>query len=127
MSYEYYVWVEECTTNFQLTMTKVFRSLLDNYIIIYLDDILVYSKTWGQHLKDLEAVFALYGQHRLITKGSKCEFSKEELGFLGHFISNEGIEIDPKKIDTFRNWESLTNVKNLKSFLEFINYALTTQ
>ncbi|GJP30216.1 hypothetical protein CLOM_g23531, partial [Closterium sp. NIES-68] len=80
-------------STFQLTMNRVFRDLLDKCMIICLDDILVYRKTREQHLKDLEAVFQRLQQNRLITKGSKCEFLKQEMEFLGHVISMEGITL----------------------------------
>ncbi|GJP76087.1 hypothetical protein CLOP_g6470 [Closterium sp. NIES-67] len=86
-------------------MNGVFRELLDKCVIIYLDDILIYSKTREQHLKDLEAVFQRLQQHRVITKGSKCEFLKQELEFLGHVISTEGIRIDPKKLRAIQEWK----------------------
>ncbi|GJP83339.1 hypothetical protein CLOP_g13504 [Closterium sp. NIES-67] len=109
-------------STFQMTMNEVFRSLLDKCIIVYLDDILMYSKTREQHLKDLEAFFTLCDQHRLITKGSKCEFLKEELEFLGHIISTEGVHVDPKKIEAVRTWKTPENVKELQQFLGFANY-----
>ncbi|GJP50152.1 hypothetical protein CLOM_g9289 [Closterium sp. NIES-68] len=103
-------------------MNEVFRLLLDKCVIVYLDYILVYSNSREQHLKDLEAVFTLCDQHRFITKGSNFAFLKEELDFLNHFISTEGVKIDPKKIDTICNWEPPTNVKELQSFMGFVNY-----
>ncbi|GJP67754.1 hypothetical protein CLOP_g24532, partial [Closterium sp. NIES-67] len=106
---------------FQLTMNEVFCSLLDKCVIVYLDDIPVYSKTREQYLQDLEAILTLCDHHRLITKGSKCGFLKEELDFVGHVISTEGVKIDPQKIDTIRNWEPPTNIKELRSFLWFVN------
>ncbi|GJP36699.1 hypothetical protein CLOM_g21175 [Closterium sp. NIES-68] len=81
------------------------------------------TKTQEQHLNDLEALFTLHDQHQLITKGSKCEFLKEELEFLGQVISTEGVKIYPKKIDTIRNWELPTNVKELQIFMGFVNYV----
>ncbi|GJP86720.1 hypothetical protein CLOP_g16712, partial [Closterium sp. NIES-67] len=119
-SYEYTVMLFGLTntpSTFQLTMNEVFRSLLDKCVIVYLDDILVYSTSQEQHLTDLEAVFTLCHHHQLIITGSECEFLKEELEFLGHVISTEGVKIDPKKIDTIRNWELPTNVKELQIFM----------
>ncbi|GJP80568.1 hypothetical protein CLOP_g10771 [Closterium sp. NIES-67] len=87
-SYKYTVMPFEltnATSTFQLTMNEVFRSLLDKCVIVYLNDLLVYSTSRDQHLKDLDAVFTLCDQHRLINKGSKCELLKEKLDFLGHF------------------------------------------
>ncbi|GJP47517.1 hypothetical protein CLOM_g6702 [Closterium sp. NIES-68] len=76
-----------------------------------------------QHLNDLEAVFSLLQENRLITKGSKSKFLKHELDFLGHVISIDGLKIDPKKIATFQDWKPPTNLRELQSFLGFINYV----
>ncbi|GJP37166.1 hypothetical protein CLOM_g21603 [Closterium sp. NIES-68] len=125
-SYEYTVMpfgLTNAPSTFQLTMNGVLRDLLDKCVIIYLDDILIHSKTWEQHLKDLEAVFQLLQQHRLITKASKCEFLKQELDFLGHVISTEGIRIDPKKLWAIQEWKPPTNLQQLQSFLGFVNYV----
>ncbi|GJP82820.1 hypothetical protein CLOP_g13048 [Closterium sp. NIES-67] len=67
---------------FQMTMNQIFSSLIDNCVIVYLDDILICSEIRQQHLKDLEAVFTLLQEHRLLTKGSKCKFLKESLEIL---------------------------------------------
>ncbi|GJP59174.1 hypothetical protein CLOP_g9366, partial [Closterium sp. NIES-67] len=75
--YEYMVMpfgLTNAPSTFQLTMNGVFHDLLDKCVIIYVDDILIYSKSGEQHLKDLEAVFQWVQQHHLVTKGSKCEF-----------------------------------------------------
>ncbi|GJP40371.1 hypothetical protein CLOM_g24641 [Closterium sp. NIES-68] len=125
-SYEYTVMpfgLTNTSSTFQPTMNGVFRDLLDKCVIIYLDDILIYSKTREQHLKDLDAVFQRLQQHRLITKGSKCEFLKQELEFLGYVISREGIRIDPKKLRAIQEWKPPTNLQQLQSFLGFVNYV----
>ncbi|CAI7750637.1 unnamed protein product, partial [Closterium sp. NIES-53] len=92
-------------------------------VIVYLDDILVYSRDKQQHLADLEAVFTVLDKHRLLTKGSKCEFFKDMLEFLGHVISEAGVEIDPKKLDSVKAWNPPTNITELQSFLGFVNYV----
>ncbi|GJP41219.1 hypothetical protein CLOM_g889 [Closterium sp. NIES-68] len=125
-SYEYLVMpfgLTNAPSTFQMTMNGVFRELLDKCVIIYLDDILIYSRSREQHLKDLDAVFTLLHKNRLITKGSKCDFLKQELEFLGHVVSTEGVKIDPKKIKTIQEWKPPTNLKELQSFLGFVNYV----
>ncbi|GJP72818.1 hypothetical protein CLOP_g3574 [Closterium sp. NIES-67] len=125
-SYEYTVMPFDLTNSpstFQLTMNEVFRPLLDKCVIVYLNGILVYSTTREQHLKDLTAVFSLLQQHRLITKGSKHEFLKQELEYLGHVISIDGVKIDPKKIAIIQAWKPPANLRELQSFLGFVNYV----
>ncbi|GJP30402.1 hypothetical protein CLOM_g1076 [Closterium sp. NIES-68] len=109
-------------STFQMIMNGIFRGLLDKCIIIYLDDIVIYSRNKEQYLKDLDAVFTLLHKNRLITKGSKCDFLKQELEFLGHIISTEEVKIDPKKIKTIQEWKPPSNIKELQSFMGFVNY-----
>ncbi|CAI7869169.1 unnamed protein product [Closterium sp. NIES-54] len=110
-------------STFQLTMNGVFRDMLDKKVIVNLDNILVYSKTREQHLRDLEEVFWRLQQNRLITKGSKCEFLQSELEFLGHVVSGEGIKIDPRKVTAILEWKPPANTTELQSFLGFVNYV----
>ncbi|CAI7858787.1 unnamed protein product [Closterium sp. NIES-54] len=125
-SFEYTVMpfgLANAPATFQMTMNEAFRPLLDKCVIIYLDDILVHSRDKQQHLEDLEAVFTVLDKHRLLTKGSKCEFFQDRLEFLGHVISEAGVEIDPKKLDTVKAWHPPTNITELQSFLGFVNYV----
>ncbi|CAI7800269.1 unnamed protein product [Closterium sp. NIES-54] len=94
-------------------MNEAFRPLLDKCVIIYLDDILVYSRDKQQHLADLEAVFTVLDKHRLLAEGSKCEFFQDRLEFLGHVILEAGEEIDLKKLDTVKAWHPPTNITEL--------------
>ncbi|CAI7781367.1 unnamed protein product [Closterium sp. NIES-54] len=93
-----------------MTMNEVFRPLLDKCVIVCLDNILVYSRDKQQHLADLEAVFKVLDEHRLLTKGSKCDFFHDRLEFLGHVISEAGVEIDPKKLDAVKAWHPPANI-----------------
>ncbi|GJP34965.1 hypothetical protein CLOM_g19439 [Closterium sp. NIES-68] len=104
-------------------MNGILRELLDKCDIIYLDDILIYRRSREQHLTDLDAVFTLLHKNCLITKGSKCEFLKQELEFLCHIVSTNGVKIDPLKIKTIQEWKPPRNDKELQSFLGFINYV----
>ncbi|GJP37624.1 hypothetical protein CLOM_g22013, partial [Closterium sp. NIES-68] len=112
-SYEYTVMpfgLTNAPSTFQLKMNRVIWDLLDKCVIIYLDDILIYSTTREQHLKNLEGVFQCLQQNCLITKGSKCEFLKPELEFLGHVISTEAVKIDPRKIRAIQDGKPTTNL-----------------
>ncbi|CAI7798635.1 unnamed protein product [Closterium sp. NIES-53] len=119
-SYEFTVMpfgLTNAPSTFQLTMNRIFRDLQDRCVIVYFDDILIFSKTWEHHLRDLDAVFKRLQENQLITKGSKCEFFKQELEFLGHVVSRDGIKIDPAKIKTIQEWKSSTNITELQTVL----------
>ncbi|CAI7793784.1 unnamed protein product [Closterium sp. NIES-54] len=123
ISYEFTVMpfgLTNAPSTLQLSMNRIFRDLLDRCVIVYLDDILFFSKTQEHHLRDLDSVFK---ENRLITKGSKCKICKQELEFLGHVVSRDGIKVDPAKIKTIQEWKSPTNITELKSFLGFVNYV----
>ena len=81
-----------------------------NWCLIYLDDIIVYSKTPEEHLERLEAVFQKIGKARLKLKPSKCEFFKSRITYLEHIVLNEGITMDPKKIKAIQLWPRPTTV-----------------
>ncbi|CAI7867103.1 unnamed protein product [Closterium sp. NIES-54] len=106
-----------------MTMNEVFRPLLDQCVIVYLDDILIYSPNRAQHLQDIEADFKVLSENRLLTKASKCESLQERLEILGHILSAEGVEIATKKITTIQAWHAPTNLTELQSFLGFVNYV----
>ncbi|CAI7781811.1 unnamed protein product [Closterium sp. NIES-54] len=106
-----------------MTMNEAFRPLLDKCVIVYLDDILIYSPDRAQHLQDIEAFFKILSENRLLTKASKCEFLQDRLEFLGHIISGEGVEIDPKKSATIQAWHAPKILTKLQSFLGLVNYV----
>ena len=92
------------------------------YCIIYLDDIIVFSKTPEEHLTRLQAVFEKLKKSELKLKPSKCEFFKHELTYLGHVVSKNGIQTDSKKVKVICKWPMPTNVTEVWSFLGFTNY-----
>ncbi|GJP45345.1 hypothetical protein CLOM_g4745 [Closterium sp. NIES-68] len=105
-SYEYLVMpfgLTNAPSTFQMTTNEIFRELLDKCVIIYLDNILIYSCSREQHLWDLDAVFTLLHKNCLIMKGSKCDFLKQESEFLGHIVSTEGVKSTPGKSRPSRN------------------------
>ena len=92
------------------------------YCFIYLDDIIVFSKTPGEHLVRLKAVFEQLKKAELKLKPSKCEFFKQEMTYLAHVVSKNGIQTDSKKIESIQKWPIPTNVTEVHSFLGFTNY-----
>ena len=93
-----------------------------HYCVIYLDDVIVFSKTLEEHLLRLRAVFEKPKQVGLKLKPSKCELFRQELIYLGHIVSKNGIQTDPKKVEGIRKWPVPTNMIEVRSFLGFTNY-----
>jgi hypothetical protein len=90
--------------------------------VIFIDDILIYSKGLEEHEDHLRIVLQKLREERLYAKFSKCEFWLERISFLGHVISKEGITVDPKKVEAVVNWERPTNVHEIRSFLGLAGY-----
>jgi hypothetical protein len=107
---------------FMTLMNDVFRDLLDSFVVVYLDDILIYSKNKKAHLDHIEQVLQRLQEHNLYAKLSKCDFCKNEVEFLGHVVGQDGIKVDPAKVKTVQEWPALTSVKEIQSFLGLVNY-----
>ena len=95
---------------------------MDRCVIVYIDDILIYSKNDQEHQQHIRQVLEILRANKLYGKISKCEFFKEAVEYLGHIISPAGIATDPKKVETMKQWPIPTNLKELQSFLGLCNY-----
>ena len=109
-------------SQFQRLMDLVLAGLLWECCLAYLDDIIIFSKTFEQHLERLQAVFNRMTHANLLLKASKCQLFRESVQFLGHVISSHGIAADPLKISTVRNWPRPTNLNELRSFIGLCSY-----
>ena len=107
---------------FQCLMESCLGELHLNWCIIYLDDIIVFSKTLEEHLERLRGVSDKLATAGLKLKPSKCEFFKSKITYLGHIFSAAGIETDSKKIEAVKNWMTPTTVTDVRSFLGFTNH-----
>ena len=109
-------------TTFQHLMQSCLGSLHLQYCIIYLDDIIVFFKTPGEHLDRLRAIFEQVKKAELKLNPLKCKFFKQELTYLGHVESTNGIQTDSKKVEAIWKWPGPTNVTEVHSYLGFTNY-----
>ena len=109
-------------STFQSLMNDVFRPYLRKFILVFFDDILVYSRTLHDHVQHLEITFKILQQHTLLAKRSKCYFAQPKVEYLGHFISAEGVSTDPSKIEAVQNWPLPKNVSQLRGFLGLTGY-----
>ncbi|KAL9285831.1 putative nucleotidyltransferase, Ribonuclease H [Arabidopsis thaliana] len=103
-------------------MNSVFQEFLDEFVIIFIDDILVYSKSHEEHELHLRRVMEKLREQKLFAKLSKCRFWQREMGFLGHIVSEEGVSVDPEKIEAIREWPRPTNATEIRSFLGLARY-----
>ncbi|KAL8094138.1 hypothetical protein AgCh_035848 [Apium graveolens] len=102
-------------TAFMDLMNRIFKKYLDEFVIVFIDDILIYSKTEEGHVGHLRTALEILRKKKLYAKFSKCEFWLQEVQFLGHIVSNEGIKVDPAKIEAITYWERLrTPTEELK-------------
>ena len=103
-------------------MNEVLRKYLEKFVLVYLDDIIIYSKTFEEHKEHIRLVFEALRATSLMMKPKKCKFAQKELRFLGHIISAEGIRTDPDKITKMVTMSLLTNLKKLRSRLGLFSY-----
>jgi len=87
-------------------MNRISRPFLDKFVVVFIDDILIYSKTQDEHEEHLKSVLGVLTEKKLYVKLSKCEFSMDEVQFLEHVISAQGIAVDPAKVEAVVKWES---------------------
>ncbi|CAM8944567.1 unnamed protein product [Rhodiola kirilowii] len=109
-------------STFQAAMNDMFRPILRKYVLVFMDDILVYSPSWGEHMKHLKVVFQHLSDHAFLAKASKCKMTLQRVQYLGHYISGKGIEVDPSKIEAMQRWPRPTNLKQLRGFLGLTRY-----
>ncbi|WVZ76183.1 hypothetical protein U9M48_024176 [Paspalum notatum var. saurae] len=100
----------------------LFDQLQDNFVVIFIDDILIYSKTEAEHEEHLRLVLQSLREHKLYAKFSKCEFWIDEVRFLGHVVSKGGIAVDPSKVSTVMNWKVPETPKEVRGFLGLAGY-----
>jgi hypothetical protein len=107
---------------FQTVMNVILSSLLRVCAVVFIYDILIYSKTWEDHLQHISVVLTILQKHKFHVKLSKCAFAQQKISYLGHIISSEGVSTDPSKIDIIKAWPQPQNVKELRSFLGMVGY-----
>ena len=107
---------------FQAIMNHILAPLLRKCVVVFIDDILIYSKTLSEHQQHVKQVFGLLREHHFKVRLSKCSFAKQQLNYLGHVISPSGVATDPKKVSIVQDWPTPTSVKEVRSFLGLAGY-----
>ena len=123
--YEYLVMSFELTNApayFMYLMNLVFMPKLDKFVVVFIDDILIYSENEADHAEHLRIVLSRLREHKLYAKFSKCEFSLSKVPFLGHILSRDRISVDPSKVQEVMDWKASTSVHEVWSFLGLAGY-----
>jgi hypothetical protein len=123
--YEYLVMsfgLTNAPAHFMYLMNSVFMLELDKFVVVFIDDILIYSKTKKEHARHLRVVLTRLREHQLYDKFSKCEFWLDTIPFLGHILSAEGVAVDPSKVKDILDWKPPTTVHQVRSFLGMAGY-----
>ena len=103
-------------------MNRICRPYLDKFVIVFIDDILIYSRSKVEHGQHLRMVLEMLRKEKLYAKFSKCEFWIRKVDFLGHVVSEEGIHVDPSKIKAIENWETPRTPTEIRQFLGLAGY-----
>lgn len=103
-------------------MNRVFREYLDRFVIVFIDDILIYSPSLEEHENHLRLALQRLREKQLYAKFSKCDFWQRQVGFLGHVVSGEGISVDPEKVKAVIDWPRPTSMTGIRSFLGLAGY-----
>jgi hypothetical protein len=109
-------------TLFTCLMNDIFKNYLDKFVILFLDDILIYSKSEEEHEHHLTLVLQVLIEHQLYARLSKCSFYQKKIHYLGHIISEQGMAVDPEKIEVIRGWPTPRNVSDIRSFMGLAGY-----
>ncbi|XP_059627437.1 uncharacterized mitochondrial protein AtMg00860-like [Cornus florida] len=109
-------------TAFMDLMNLVFRPYLDQFVVVFVDDILIYSKTKEEHERHLSITLQTLRDHQVYAKFEKCDFWQEQIQFLGHVISKDGVSVDSAKVEAVMSWKQPATVTEIHSFFGLARY-----
>ena len=109
-------------STFQGLMNSIFKPFLRKFVLVFFDDILIYNKSWKDHVEHVDRVLQLLEEKQLYEKRSKCLFGVQEVEYLGHIVSHEGVKVGPSKIKAIKEWKIPTSIKHLRGFLGLTRY-----
>jgi hypothetical protein len=107
---------------FQALMHTVLAPFLRRFVLVFFDDILIYSRTWAEHLQHIRAVLTVVRANNLVLKCSKCHFGERQISYLGHVVSADGVAMDAQKVCTVADWLHPRSVRAVRGFLGLVEY-----
>ena len=107
---------------FQSVMNEIFKPYLRKFVLVFFDDILVYSRGEKEHQEHLKIVLQILKDHSFYANEKKCAFAQKKISYLGHVITKEGVSADPKKVEAIQKWPQPKNVTTLRGFLGLTGY-----
>ena len=112
----------DAPSTFQCLMNSIFKPFLREFVLVFFDDILIDNRSWKDHAEHIDRVLQLLEEKQLYEKRSKCFLGVQEVEYLGHIVSREGVKVDPSKIKAIKEWEITTSIKHFRGFLGSIGY-----
>lgn len=109
-------------STFQSLMNDIFRHFLRKFVLVFFDDILIYSRSWSEHLQHLRQTFQVLYNHSLVINPKKCLLGRQTVEYLGHVVSGSGVHMDPSKVSAVRQWPTPKSVRGLRGFLGLTGY-----
>ena len=109
-------------TTFMRMMDNLLRPFTNSFVVVYLDDILIFSRSWEEHLQHIQQVLNTLRQHQLYANLEKCSFGMTQIQYLGYIVDEDGVHVDPSKIQVIQDWPAPTTLTELRSFLGLANF-----
>jgi hypothetical protein len=109
-------------TTFMRLMDDVLRPFTNSFVVVYLDDILIFSRTWEEHMQHIQHVFSTMWKHKVYANLEKSSFGMNKVQYLGYIVDEHGVHVDPSKIQAICDWPTLTTIIELRRFLGLANF-----
>jgi hypothetical protein len=109
-------------TTFMRLMDDVLRPFTNSFVVVYLDDILIFNKKWEEHIRHIQQVLSTMRQHKLYANLEKCSFGMNRVQYVGYIFDAHGVHVDPTKIQVIRDWSAPITLTELQSFLVLANF-----